>query len=333
VLAIIGSMDLPEGVASDARGVFDRLDAAEAAVHGTDPGAVRFHEVGEDDAVADVVGVCLLLADLDPDRVVTTPVAVGGGEVTASHGTYPVPAPAVVELAGAAEWDLRGGPVEAELLTPTGAALLAELAEGVASLPSLRVRASGYGAGTIEVDGRPNVLRAIRGDERGGLRREDIAVLETNVDDVSPEVLGDLQSSLADAGARDVSVTPTTMKKARPGHLVRVVVRPADAERVARRLAAETGTLGVRETGAGHRWVADRRLESVEIEVGGTPHEVTVKVATDAEGALLDVSGEFDDAAALARATGRPTRELLRRAETAWRERHADPGVGVDDGE
>jgi hypothetical protein len=123
------------------------------------------------------------------------------------------------------------------------------------------------------------------------------------------------------------------MKKARPGHLVRVVVRPADAERVARRLAAETGTLGVRETGAGHRWVADRRLESVEIEVGGTPHEVTVKVATDAEGALLDVSGEFDDAAALARATGRPTRELLRRAETAWRKRHADPGVGVDDGE
>jgi hypothetical protein len=330
VLAIVGSMDLPEEVTASARAVFERLDAAEAAVHGTDPGAVRFHEVGEDDAIADVVGVCLLFADLNPDRVVTTPVAVGGGEVTASHGTYPVPAPAVVELVEAADWDVRGGPVEAELLTPTGAALLAELAEGVASLPSLRVRASGYGAGSIELDGRPNVLRAIRGDGRSELRREDIAVLETNVDDVSPEVLGDLQSSLADAGARDVSVIPTTMKKARPGHLVRVVVRPADAERVARRLAAETGTLGVRETGAGHRWVADRRFESVEIEVDGTTRAVTVKVATDADGNLLDVSGEFDDAAALARATGQPTRELLRRAESAWRERRGEPG---DNGE
>jgi hypothetical protein len=325
VIAVIEAIDLPKSVAADARAVFERLDAAEATVHGAEPGAVRFHEVGEDDAVADVVGVCLLLADLSPDRVVTTPVAAGGGEVRTAHGTYPVPAPAVVELAEGADWDLQGGPVDEELLTPTGAALLAEFAEGVRSVPPLRVRASGYGAGSKTLSGRPNVLRAIRGASQGRLHREEISVLETTVDDVTPEVLGDLQASLAAEGARDVSVHPVTMKKARPGHLVRVVVRPADAERVARRLAAETGTLGVRETGAGHRWVADRRFESVTLDVDGSPREVTVKVATDADGDLLDVSAEFDDVAALARETGVPTRELLRRAETAWHARDDDP--------
>jgi hypothetical protein len=319
VLDVVAGLELPESVAADARATFELLAAAEAAVHGAEPDRVRFHEVGEDDAIADVVGVCLLVDDLDPDRVVTTPVAAGGGSVDTSHGTFPVPAPATVELAGRASWSLRGGPVEAELLTPTGAALLAHLAEGVDALPPMRVRAAGYGAGRRSFDSHPNVLRALVGEGEGGLRREPVTVLETNLDDASPELLGDLQSSLVEAGALDVSTVPLTMKKSRPGHLVMVVVRPEDAERVARRLAVETGTLGVRERSGGHRFVADRRLETATVEADGTAHEVAVKVASTTDGALLDVSAEFDDAAAVARETGLPTREVLRRAEAAVR--------------
>jgi hypothetical protein len=295
--------------------VFRRLGEAEATVHGVDLDETHFHEVGADDAIADVVGVCLLLADLDVDRVVTTPVAVGGGSVEMSHGTYPVPAPAVVEIAASADWEIRGGPVESELLTPTGAAVLAEIADGVDTLPSLRVRASGYGAGTKSFADHPNVLRAIVGDGGERLVHDEITVLETNLDDASPEVLGGLQESLAAVGARDVSILPATMKKSRPGHLVKVVTKPEDAERVAHRLAVETGTLGVREHGAGHRWIADRVVEPVMIDVDGQSYEVGVKIASTADGDVYDVSAEYDDAAAVARETELPIREVLRRAE------------------
>jgi hypothetical protein len=253
--------------------------------------------------------------------VVTTPVATGGGAVEMSHGTYPVPAPAVVELAADATWRLTGGPLDTELLTPTGAALLAELAEGVDALPPLSVSASGYGAGTRSFDDYPNVLRAIVGDGAGGLKRDDITVLETNLDDATPEVLGGLQESLAEVGARDVSIVPVTMKKARPGHLVKVITKPEDAERVARRLAVETGTLGVREHGAGHRWVAERDFETVTLSVDGDSYDVSVKVASTVDGDVYDVSVEYDDAAAVAQETALPIREVVRRAETAANER------------
>jgi len=315
VVALVESMDLPGTVERDALATFERLGEAEASVHGTDLDSTHFHEVGADDAIADVVGVALLVDDLGPERVVTTPLSTGGGEVSMSHGTYPVPAPAVVEIAERADWSLRGGPIEAELLTPTGAALLAHYAEGVERLPTLRVEASGYGAGGYDFPDHPNVLRAIVGADRGGLGREEITVLETNVDDVTPEVLGGLQDSLAQVGARDVSVLPATMKKSRPGHLVKVVVKPEDADRVARRLAEETGTLGIREHGAGHRWVADREIRRVSIEVDGETYEVDVKVGTDDSGEAFDVSAEYDDAAAVAAETDRPVREVRRLAE------------------
>jgi len=321
VRSVVEGMALPAGVVEDATATFRRLGEAEAAVHGTDVGSTAFHEVGADDAIADVVGVALLLDDLEPDRIVTTPLATGGGEVTMSHGTYPVPPPAVVNVADGADWELRGGPVDAELLTPTGAALLAEVAEGVETLPTLRVERSGYGAGCRSFSDRPNVLRALVGTARGGLVREGVRLLETNVDDVSPEALGGLQERLADAGARDVSVVPLTMKKSRPGHLVRVVARPSDARRIARRLVAETGTLGVREGPASHRYVADRRIETVEVPVDGETYAVDVKVATDDAGTVLDVSAEHDDAAAVASETGRPVREVARLAEAAFRDR------------
>ena len=319
VVDIVESMGLPDTVEADALAIFEILGEAEAGVHGTDLEDTHFHEVGADDAVADIVGVCLLLADLGADRVVTTPLATGGGEAEMAHGTYPIPTPAVVEIAERADWQLRGGPVDAELLTPTGAAILAHVAEGVDSLPSMTVEASGYGAGGYTFDSHPNVLRALVGETTGDLSRDSITVLETNLDDASPEVLGGLQETLADAGALDVSIVPLTMKKSRPGHLVKVVVKPADAQRVARRLAEETGTLGVREHGAGHRWIADREQVTASISHEGIDYEVGVKVAS-AGGETYDVSAEYDDALAVAHETGLPVREVCWRAEAAVRD-------------
>lgn len=315
VVEIVEGLELPSSVEADARAVFELLAEAEATIHGVDVTAVHFHEVGVDDAIADVVGACLLFADLEPDRVVTTPIVAGGGEVSMSHGTYPVPTPAVVELAERADWRLVGGPVEAELLTPTGAAILAHFAEGVDTLPSLTVEGSGYGAGDLAVSDRPNVLRAIVGEGGRDLEREPITVLETNLDDASPETLGGLHDRLGEVGALDVSILPTTMKKSRPGHLLKVICRPEDARRVARALAVETGTLGVREHGAGHRWIAHRRVETVALEIDGVAYEVAVKVASTNDGEVYDVSAEYDSVATVAAETGLAVREIAQRAE------------------
>jgi uncharacterized protein (TIGR00299 family) protein len=319
VVELVESMGLPAAVERDALAVFERLGEAEASVHGTDLDDTHFHEVGADDALADVVGVCLLLADLGVERVVTTPLSTGGGEVDIDHGVYPVPTPAVVEIAQRADWSLKGGPVEAELLTPTGAAILAHFAEGVDSLPPLTLDSSGYGAGGYTFQDHPNVLRALVGDGSGRLTREEITVLETNLDDAPPEVLGGLQETLKAVGARDVSILPATMKKARPGHLVKVIVKPEDADRVARKLAEETGTLGIREHGAGHRWVASRSFETATLDVGGTQYDVAVKIASDAAGDVYDYSAEYEDALAVALETDLSVRDVMRRAEEAVR--------------
>ncbi|TKX45027.1 MULTISPECIES: nickel pincer cofactor biosynthesis protein LarC [unclassified Halorubrum] len=337
VVDLVESMGLPAAVESTALDAFELLGRAEASVHGTDLDETHFHEVGADDAIADVVGAALLLADLDPERVVTTPVAAGGGTVEMSHGTYPVPAPATTEIASRAGFRVGGGPIDRELLTPTGAAILGAVAEGVDAVPALTVERAGYGAGDADFERHPNVLRALVGDggreesetdrERtagGSLVRDDIVVLETNLDDAAPEVLGGLQETLERAGARDVTIVPTTMKKSRPGHLVKVICKPADAEAVAERLARETGTLGVRQSGASHRWIAEREFETATLRVDGADHEVTVKVASTTDGEVYDVSGEYDDAAAVAEATSLPIREVLRRAEAAVRERLGD---------
>jgi len=323
---IVEGMDLPPAVEGDATAAFRRLGEAEARVHDTALEDTAFHEVGADDAIADVVGAALLLEDLDVERVVTTPVAAGGGEVSMSHGVYPVPTPAVTYLAEAAGWDLHGGPVERELLTPTGAAILAHVAEGVDSLPAMTVEASGYGAGATSLAEYPNVLRATVGAAAGRLERDDVRVLETTIDDATPEVLGSLQARLQVAGARDVTILPATMKKSRPGHLVKVVVKPGNVEAVARRLAEETGTLGVREAAARHRWIADRRFVTATLSVDDERHAVGVKVASDDAGETYDVSAEFDDALEVAAATDLPVREVQRRAAAAARE-----GGALDD--
>lgn len=319
VVEIVESMALPPSVETDAKAIFEILGQAEAGVHGTDLAGTHFHEVGADDAIADIVGAALLVSDLDPDRIVTTPLSTGGGEVEMSHGVYPVPTPAVVEVAERADWQLRGGPVEAELLTPTGAAILAHFADGVEALPSLGVESSGYGAGGYDFPDHPNVLRAMVGESEGKLRPDDVAVLETNLDDAPPEVLGGLQESLKEVGARDVSIVPLTMKKSRPGHLVKVICKPEDAGRIARRLAEETGTLGIRQGGASHRWIANREFETAMVDIDGESYEVSVKIASDEEGEVYDVSAEYDDCAAVAKEAGVAVREVMRRAESQIR--------------
>ncbi|MEZ3163327.1 nickel pincer cofactor biosynthesis protein LarC [Halorubrum sp. RMP-47] len=347
VVDLVESMGLVPAVEATALDAFKLLGRAEASVHGTDLDETHFHEVGADDAIADIVGAALLLADLDPDRVVTTPVATGGGTVEMSHGTYPVPAPATTEIAARTGFRIVGGPIERELLTPTGAAILGAIADGVDTVPDLSVERAGYGAGDADFERHPNVLRALVGDggdpgsdddreqrdadhahgdhsTDGSLVHDDIAVLETNLDDAAPEVLGGLQETLSRAGARDVTIVPTTMKKSRPGHLVKVICKPADAEAVAERLARETGTLGVRQSGASHRWIADRDFETAKIRVDEAVHEVNVKVASTTDGSVYDVSGEYDDAAAVAEATGLSIRGVLRRAEAQVRERIAE---------
>ncbi|WP_306058727.1 nickel pincer cofactor biosynthesis protein LarC [Natronococcus wangiae] len=317
VREIVEGMGLESAIERDALAIFELLGEAEASVHGESLEEIHFHEVGADDAIADVVGAVSLVHDLEPERIVTTPLATGGGTVSMSHGEYPVPTPAVVEIARRADWPLRGGPVDAELLTPTGAAILGHLADGVESLPSLDLEDSGYGAGGYDLDPHPNVLRALVGDGGRELVKDDIAVLETNLDDATPEVLGGLQETLSGAGARDVSIVPATMKKSRPGHLVKVICKPEDRERVARKLAEETGTLGVRDAGATHRWIAEREFETVDLELDGETYEVTVKVASGADGAVYDASSEYDDAARIAREVDKPVREIVRRAEQA----------------
>ncbi|ELY45815.1 nickel pincer cofactor biosynthesis protein LarC [Natronorubrum tibetense] len=328
VREIVENMGLEPAIERDALAIFELLGEAEASVHGESLEEIHFHEVGADDAIADIVGAVLLCHDLAPDEIVTTPLATGGGSISMSHGEYPVPTPAVVEIAQRADWSLRGGPVETELLTPTGAAILGHLADGVESLPALDLEGSGYGAGGYDLDPHPNVLRVLVGDGggRGELVKDDIAVLETNLDDATPEVLGGLQETLADAGARDVSILPVTMKKSRPGHLVKVICKPADRERVARALAEETGTLGVRDAGATHRWIANREFETVALEVDSETYNVTVKVASDVDGEVYDVSAEYDDALAVARETRVPVRDVLRRAETV-----AQAAIDADD--
>lgn len=315
VVDIVGGMNLEQSIERRAVDAFRLLGEAEAAVHGTSLEEMHFHEVGADDAIADVTGAVALLADLDVSRVLTTTASTGTGEVDTSHGTYPIPPPAVAEIASRSSFSLRGGPVEGELLTPTGATLLGTLGAHVETIPALSIETVGYGAGDRSFPGRPNVLRVLVGEETGRLVEEDIAVLETNVDDVTPEVIGELQRQLNDVGALDVSVSPLTMKKSRPGHLIRVIATPEDEERIARRLARETGTLGVRAVSGAHRWVADREMRTVDVEIGGGSHEIGVKIARDRTGDIFDISAEFDDARRVAEQTNRPVRKIMRLAE------------------
>ena len=320
IIKVVESLSISEKVASDAVGIFHLLGDAEAEVHGKKLEEIHLHEVGADDAIADIVGACVLMEDLGVKSVIVPPVSVGEGTVKMQHGEYPIPAPAVLALAKNATWSIRGGPVERELLTPTGAAILVYFGEGVERIPSLDVMRTGYGMGHHKIEGVANVLRVISGEMKN-LEKDEIVLLETNIDDVSPEVIGNLYEVLVEEGARDVTVIPAMMKKSRPGHIVKVVVKPENADRVAQRLAEETGTLGIRESPGTHRWIASRKMEQISVEIEDKTYAIAVKIASGKEGKVYNISAEYEDAAKVAREVNWPVRRIIGLVEEKAREK------------
>jgi uncharacterized protein (TIGR00299 family) protein len=301
---------LPSEVRDNAKRVFDALAEAEGVIHGVPPADVELHEVGAVDAIVDVVGVCAALHVLAIDRVVSSPVAMGHGSISAAHGQLPNPPPAVARLLAGRRVPIVGVDTAMELATPTGVALLVTLADAFGALPSMTVDAVGYGAGRADPPGRPNVVQVLVGTltatasatPRPG--RPAVA-LEANVDDVTGEVLAHTITALLAAGAYDAWATPIVMKKGRPAHTVAALADPADLDRLAAVLLAETGSLGLRATTV-ERW--PQRRSDCTVEVGGQP--IRVKVADGR------AKPEHDDAVAAATALGRPLRDVLREAET-----------------
>ncbi|WP_406670089.1 nickel pincer cofactor biosynthesis protein LarC [Methanolobus sp. ZRKC4] len=314
---IIKAAGLSPPVEKSALGVFSILAEAESKVHGLPLEELHFHEVGQKDALADVIGSCFAIHEVAADSVFCTPANVGGGMVRAAHGVMAVPAPATLEILRAGNL-LSYGSGNRELLTPTGAALLSYFAKPLENLPRGKVRSVGYGAGDADTED-PNVLRSMIMDVQDTLSRDTIEILETNVDDVTGEILGSLFEKLLSVGARDVTITPATMKKGRSGHIIKVITKPENSDRVARELMKETGTLGIRVIPTRHRYVADRRMDRVNISVGSREFKVAVKIAQDKSGEILHMSAEYEDCRRVADKIGLPLKEVIRRVEEeAW---------------
>jgi len=322
--AVLAEAGLPPRVHERSLAVFLGLAEVEGALHRRPLAQVHFHEVGSLDAIVDVVGTCAALEVLDIDVVRASAVATGTGMVRAAHGLLPNPAPATIALLARAGAPTVGRNSTVELTTPTGAALLAALVApgGFGPLPALVPTAVGYGAGTREVDGTPNVTQVVVGVAEGDrpvLEGQPLAVVEANVDDATGEALGHALGALLEAGALDAWIVPVTMKKGRPGHLVSALCDPALSAQVAATMAAETGSLGVRATRV-DRLAAERYHD--QVEVGGLP--IRVKVSPGR------AKAEFDDAAHASRILGRPAREIVQLAEEAWRRQsRARPDAGA----
>jgi uncharacterized protein (TIGR00299 family) protein len=327
IRALLDDAELPEDARRIAQRVFRRLAEAEALVHRKEVDTVTFHEVGAVDSIVDVTGTALALTTLGIERAFCSPVPTGIGMTRSEHGAMPIPAPAVVEL-------LRGAPlyskgVAAELVTPTGAAILSALVEGYGELPPMRVGAVGYGAGSQQLD-FPNVLRVIIGDDENvpeaalasvDLPRAELTeapsaelVLETNVDDLEPELYEYVIERLLTAGAQDAWLTPIVMKKSRPAVTVSVLCSREQEQEMRRILFRETGTLGVRTTP-----VAKTALAREVLKVETTYGAVAVKVGTLEDGGVT-LSPEFEDCARLAREFGVPAREVHQEAVRRARE-------------
>ena len=311
LLGILAAADLPPRVRELSERTFRALGRAEAAVHGTTVDEVRFHEIGAADTLVDVIGAHWLLERLGARRVTCGPVAVGSGTVVAAHGELPVPAPATAELLR--NVPLMGSSSNGELTTPTGAALLVTLAESFGPVPPMRVSAVGYGFGAREGGAVPNALRVFLGEAEVHPLEDEVAVIETTVDDMPGEWLGRLFETLAGHGALEVSTTPVGMKKSRPGVRVTVVARVRDARGLAETLLRETTTFGVRLR-TERRLVLDR--EHVEVR---TPWgEVRVKVGRLA-GEVLQAAPEYEDCARVADSAGVALKEVYEAALAAYR--------------
>ena len=320
ITAMIEEADLPERVTRRALATFNALAVVEGRLHNRPPSQVHFHEVGAIDSIVDVVGTCAALEVLGIEEVHASSVATGTGMVRSAHGLIPVPAPATVGLLARAP--THGTDVPFELTTPTGAALLVATASSWGPMPAMVVEASGFGAGSRDLDGRPNVTQVVVGEPVATAEPgQPVTLLEVNVDDATGETLAHAVAECLEAGAHDAWVTPIVMKKGRPAHVVSTLCDPSRVGEVAAVLTAETGSLGVR----GHileRWPAARSMD--EVEVGG--ERIGMKVT------FGRAKVENDDAARAARRLGLPLREVVSRAEEAWRRRGIEPLAPPPDG-
>lgn len=322
ITAMVDEARLPERIRTRAVATFGALAMAEGRLHRRPPEQVHFHEVGSLDAIVDVVGTCAALEILGIDQIWSSPVANGLGMVRAAHGLLPVPAPAVLEL-------LKDAPTYAldlpnELTTPTGAALLAANVVGWGPMPQMRIDSIGFGAGSAEIEDRPNATQVVVGRlEEPLVAGQPVVLLEVNVDDATGEQLAHAVKTLLDEGAHDAWVTPIIMKKGRPATTVSAIVDPGLARQVAVALVAETGSFGVRGSVI-ERWPRARTTGAVDVD----GHPVRIKVGAGR------VKAEFEDAAHVARVTGRPLREVISIAEQAGRDAVEDNvDYNVDDQE
>jgi pyridinium-3,5-bisthiocarboxylic acid mononucleotide nickel chelatase len=308
IRAQIGAAGLPERPTARAQEAFRRLAHAEGRIHDVDPERVHFHEVGAVDAIGEVCGVALALESLGIDRVACSPLPAGRGLVEAAHGRLPLPAPATLALLEGAP--LYGVPLEAELVTPTGAALVASLAEEYGPLPSLTLERTGYGAGSRDMAELPNVVRAIVGTAPPSAART-VSLIEANLDDLVPELAPDAADACFAAGALDVWTTPAQMKRGRPGFVISALARPADEDAVATAMLRETSTLGVRIARLDR---IELERESRTVQVAGEP--VRVKVGR-LDGRIVNLAPEHADCERAARITGDPVKMVWARALAA----------------
>ena len=313
VRTIVEAAPLPDRARDRALAVFSALARAEAHVHRMPVEEVHFHEVGAADAIADICGIAVALETLDIEEVVCSPLPVARGFVDAAHGRLPLPAPATLELLRGAP--LKGVDLDVELVTPTGAAVVAALAPAFGPVPPMRLSSVGYGAGARDLPSIPNFVRVLVGvrAERYG-RAHDVSLIETNLDDLSPEFVPDVAQACFAAGALDVWVTPVQMKKARPGIVLSALATQEKEPDVAEAILRESGTLGVRVTTV-RRWELDRGWRTVRV----AGEQVRVKVGT-LNGSTLSVAPEHDDCAAVAAATGRSVASVWSAALSAAQE-------------
>ncbi len=307
--SIILAGKLSETSRKNALAVFQRLGEAEAISHAVPLEAVHFHEVGAVDSICDIVGACVALDLLDVREVHSSRINVGSGTVNTQHGVLPVPAPATAHLLKD-RLIYSAGP-ETELTTPTGAALLATLASESNGMPALRVLSQGFGAGDKDFATQANVLRVLIGERTGAPEATSITVLEANIDDSTPQVLGYAMERLLDAGALDVSLSPIFMKKNRPATLISVISAPELTEQLASILFAETTTLGIRIVQAERRVLA-RKIAEVDTLYG------RVRVKYTETGAFAP---EYDDCRKAAAEKGVPLRTVIAEANNAFRSR------------
>ncbi|CAA9219138.1 MAG: FIG00544673: hypothetical protein [uncultured Blastococcus sp.] len=313
VRALLAGAALSTAVRDGSLAVFERLAVAEGRVHRVAPDDVHFHEVGALDALADVVGVVAGFEHLRLTRLAASPVALGSGSARGSHGVVPIPGPAVLELLAGVP--VTGGPVPAEMCTPTGAALVAARVDDWTTLPPMRVERVGMGAGGRDPAQLPNVVRLVLG-EPAQPQPAGAVVLETNVDDLDPRLWPGVLEALFAAGASDAWLTPILMKKGRAAHTLSALCRPAAVAAVQAAVFATTTSIGLRIVPVG-KVALERVHTSVEV-LGGT---VGAKVAVH-DGRVVNVSVEYEDVAALARDRDLPVKEVLRAATAAAQAAH-----------